>query len=131
MRSHRLAVRTLASHAGNPGSIPGGITKDRAYIFSDVAFCGYMAPKMAKRPMFTLFRILKTAEGVSYGDLGKAFPGSISGKIVFPIPQVAVSRPDDRNGNRFFNLPCKPKVAENPFREARSRHQNFKGACDT
>ena len=26
-RSHRLAVRTLASHAGNSGSIPGGTTK--------------------------------------------------------------------------------------------------------
>ena len=27
--SHRLAVRTLASHAGNRGSIPRGITKNK------------------------------------------------------------------------------------------------------
>ena len=28
--SHRLTVRTSGFHPGNPGSIPGGITKERA-----------------------------------------------------------------------------------------------------
>ncbi len=28
MGPHRLAVRTSGSHPGNPGSIPGGVTKE-------------------------------------------------------------------------------------------------------
>ncbi len=70
MWSHRLAVRTLASHAGNRGSIPRGITIkiNRLHKLMCGLFCFYPPQNQTKvHTMFTPFEIPKTKKGYQNG----------------------------------------------------------------
>jgi hypothetical protein len=39
IRFHRLTVRTPGFHPGNPGSIPGGITKKKSHSYVGFFLC--------------------------------------------------------------------------------------------
>ena len=59
MRPHRLAARTLASHAGNRGSIPLGATCF-TYLYSDFGKHHFCTAGLLRDPLRHQVSIIKT-----------------------------------------------------------------------